>query len=69
MEYEGIHKFGMRVMTRKTKDRYGNEQHRHIRKHRWEHWRESDKRRMLHLSNDRRFKLGKAINEYFVLRT
>ena len=68
-EYVGIHKFGMRVMTRKTKDRYGNEQHRHIKKHRWEHWRESDKTRMLHLNNDRRFKLGKAINEYFVLRT
>ena len=68
-EYLGIHKFGMRVVTRKTKDRYGQEQHRHVKQHRWGHWRESEKQNMLHLNNERRFKLGKAVNDYFMWRT
>ena len=68
-KYVGIHKFGMRVATQKSTDLYGQEHHRHVRKHRWEHWREQVPRNMLHLTNERRFKLGKAINEYFVCRT
>ena len=68
-KYVGTHKFGMRVVTRKSKDRYGQIQHRHIRKHRWDHWREKEKQNMLHLTNERRFKLGKAVNDYFMWRT
>ena len=66
----GIHKHGTRVSTSKTKDMYGNVIHtRHMKTHRWQQWRETEKTRMLHLSNERRFVLGRAINEYFVNRT
>lgn len=65
----GFHKYGTRRLTRKHTDLYGQVHHRDILKHRWEHWRESDRKRMLHLTNDRRFKMGKALNEYFVIRT
>ena len=65
----GVHKHGIRVVTRKWEDCYGQQHERHIRKHRWEHWREKVRRNMLHLTNERRFVLGKAINEYFIHRT
>ena len=67
--YVGVHKYGTRVVTRKHKDVYGQEHHRHIKKHKWEQWRETDKTNMLHLTNKRRFVLGKAVNEYFMHRT
>ena len=50
----GIHKYGMRVVTRRRWDKFGQEHQRHIRKHRWEHWREAERRNMLHLTNERR---------------
>ena len=65
----GIHKYGMRVVTRRRWDKFWQEHQRHIRKHRWEHWREADRRYMLHLMNERRMKMGKAINDFFILRT
>ena len=68
-DYVGIHKYGLRVVTRRRKDRYGQEHQRHIKKHRWEHWREKEKQNMLHLTNERRFKLGKAVNDFFICRT
>ena len=68
-EYLGIHKYGLRVVTRRRVDRYGQEHQRHIQKHRWEHWRESDRKNMLHLTNERRMKIGRAINDPFILRT
>ena len=49
--------------------KFGQEHQRHIRKHRWEHWRETERRNMLHLTDERRMKIGKAINDYFILRT
>ena len=67
--YVGVHKYGIRVVTRKHKDEYGQEHHRHIKKHKWEQWRETVRTNMLHLTNDRRFVLGKAVNEYFMHRT
>ena len=67
--YMGVHKYGIRVTTRKWKDHYGRQHEKHIKKHRWEHWRESDKKNMLHLNNERRFVLGRAVNEYFINRT
>ena len=38
--YMGVHKYGVRVSNIKWQDPYG----RQLVKHRWEHWRESDKR-------------------------
>ena len=67
-DYLGIHKYGLRVVTRKRKDRYGQEHQRKIQKHCWEHWREQKRRNMLHLANERRMKMGKAINDYFIIR-
>ena len=67
--YPGVHKHGIRVVTRKWLDSHGQEQEKHIKKHRWEQWREKVKTNMLHLSNERRFVLGKAINEFFMNRT
>ena len=61
--------YGLRKATRKWFDVYGQEHHREIKGHRWEHWRESDPANMLHLNNDRRFKVAKAIQNYFILRT
>ena len=67
--YVGVHKYGIRVVTRKRRDIFGQEHHRHIKQHRWDHWREKEKNNMLHLTNERRYVLGKAINEYFINRT
>ena len=67
--YVGVHKHGIRVVTRKWVDKFGQQQVRHIRKHRWEQWREQVRSNMLHLTNKRRMVLGKAINEYFIKRT
>ena len=67
--YPRFHTYGVRTSTRATKDRYGNQHNYSVKYHRWEHWRENEKVNMLHLRNDRRFKMGKAVNNYFVLRT
>ena len=67
--YPRFHTYGVRTSTRVSKDRYGKQQKYHVKYHRWEHWREEDRVTMLHLRNDRRFKMGKAVNNYFVLRT
>ena len=67
--YVGVHKYGIRVTTKKWLDCDGRQCERHIKKHRWEQWRELDKRNMLHLTNERRFVLGRAVNEYFIHRT
>ena len=67
--YLGVHKHGMRVTTKKFVDENGQEQQLKIKRHRWEHWREPDRKNMLHLTNERRIVLGRAINEYFIQRT
>ena len=70
MQYAvGVHKHGMRVTTRKYVDENGHAQLRHVKRHRWEYWREPVKTNMLHLNNERRYVLGRAINEYFMNRT
>ena len=68
-EYHRLYKYGIRNYTRKNKDMFGNQHHRKIKKHRFEHWREQDPSRMLHLTNEQRYKMGAAINKYFVCRT
>ena len=67
--YPGFHTYGVRTATRSYTDEYGQVHQRKIKAHRWEHWRESDPARMLHLRNDRRFKMGIAVNNYFILNT
>ena len=67
--FPNFHTYGVRTATRRHRDVYGQEHHRHIKAHRWEHWLQTDPARMLHLTNDRRYKMGKAINTYFILRT
>ena len=67
--YPGIHKHGTRVTTKKYMDEHGQLKTIHLKTHRWEQWRETDRLRMLHLTNERRFILGRAINEYFINRT
>ena len=65
----GVHKYGIRVRTKKWQECYGRQHERHIKQHRWEQLREVDKNNMLHLTNERRFVLGRAVNEYFINRT
>ena len=67
--YPGFHTYGIRTTTRRTTDLYGQHHHRVVKSHRWEHWRESDPTRMLHLRDDRRVKMGVAVNKYFVINT
>ena len=67
--YVGVHKYGVRVRTKKWLDWYGRQQVQHIKQHRWEQWREVNKNNMMHLTNERRFVLGRAVNEYFMNRT
>ena len=67
--YPRFHTYGVRTSTRSSKDRYGNVHVYHVKSHRWEHWREQEKTNMLHLRNDRRFKMGAAVNHYFIQRT
>ena len=67
--FVGLHKYGTRVFTKKYIDEHGNRVTRHLKKHRWEQWREQDRQNMLHLTNERRFVVGRAINEYFINRT
>ena len=65
----GFHTYGVRRVTRTWTDVFGQVTQRQIKQHRWEHWRETSPTRMLHLTNERRYKMGAAINNYFVLRT
>ena len=60
-----VHKFGVRIDNKTSKDVYGNVQVRHRTSHKWEQWREEEKDRMLHLDDRRRMALGRAVNKYF----
>ena len=64
-----VHTYGVRKVTRKYTDRYGQQHQRVVKSHRWEHWREPDRSNKLHLSNLRRYKMGQALNNYFILNT
>ena len=68
-EFHRLHKYGVRAYTRKETDQYGQVHLRKIKCHRFEHWREHDPAEKLHLTNSQRFKMGAAINKYFVQRT
>ena len=59
----GFHTYGVRKTTRQYQDQYVTMSHR------WEHWREDHPARMLHMKDHRRFKMGIALNNYFVQNT
>ena len=65
----GFHTYGVRKATRQYKDQYGQVHQYVTRSHRWEHWREDHPARMLHMKDHRRFKMGIALNNYFVQNT
>ena len=67
--YPRFHTYGVRTATRSTHDRYGYLHQYKVKSHRWEHWREQTRSNMLHLRNDRVFKMGTAVNNYFILKT
>ena len=68
-EFPGFHTYGVRTATKSYTDRYGQVHQRAIKAHRWEHWREEDPASMLHLRNDRRIKMGVALNKYLIFNT
>ena len=68
-DYPGFHTYGIRTTTRHSTDLYGQYHQRVVKSHRWEHWRETNPTRMLHLRDDRRVKMGIAVNKYFVINT
>ena len=68
-QYVGFHTYGVRKCTRQHRDRYGQIHQVVTKSHRWEHWREADPARMLHMRDDRRFKMGKALNNYLLMNT
>ena len=64
--YPGFHSYGTRKSVR---DADGNAQRVPCMGHRWEHWEERARREKFTLRVDRRFKMGKAVNNYFLFRT
>ena len=68
-KYPAFHTYGVRTNTVKNTDMYGNITMTRVKVHRWEHWREQERGNMLHLRNDRRYKMATAINNYFCYNT
>ena len=64
-----FHTYGLRTSMRTSIDRYGHVSTMSVKSHRWEHWREPNPAEMLHLNNERRFKMATAINNYFQFNT
>ena len=58
--YPSFDTYGVRTTTRSNHNRYGYLHQYRVKFHRWEHWREESRSNMLHLRNDRRFKMGTA---------
>ena len=67
--YPGFHSYGIRTDTHRSSDKNGIEQITRTRSHRWEHWAEPARRDKFTLRTDRRFKMGKAINNFFISRS
>lgn len=67
--YPSFHTYGTRKSREVVKDSEGKDQLHHFRAHRWEHWHENGRRDKLTLRVDRLYKLGKALNNYFLYRT
>ena len=67
--YPGFHTYGIRVDTLTTTDSNGEEVKTRRKVHRWGHWSEGPRREKVTLQPDRRFIMGKALNNYFLHRT
>ena len=67
--YPRFHTYGVRKATRSYYDRFGQYHQYDEKSHRWEHWLETAKAEKLHLRDDRKMKMGSAVNEYFIQRT
>ena len=67
--YPCFHSYGTRKTVVKEVDKDGAEHSKHVRVHRWEHWSEYARRDKFTLRLDRKFKLAKAVNNYFLHRT
>ena len=67
--YPGFHSYGTRKVTDTYTDITGQQQKQHYRSHRWEHWQETLRRDKVTLRLDRKFKMGNALNNYFITRT
>ena len=67
--YLGFHSYGTRKVTDTYTDITGQQQKQHYRSHRWEHWQETLRRDKVTLRLDRKFKMGNALNNYFITRT
>ena len=67
--YPGFHTYGLRVDNITTTDDHGVEVKQHTKSHRWGHWAEGPRREKFTLTTDRKFKMGQALNNYFLYRT
>ena len=68
-EFLRVRKYGIRLYTRRNRDRSGRIEQERIRQHRFDHWQGQDVCSKVLLVNEQRFKLGAALNKYFYLRT
>ena len=68
-EFHRLHNYGIRVYTKRGRDRFGQYFEQRIRQHRFDHWQGEQRHMKSHLINEQRFRLGAAINKYFSLRT
>ena len=57
----GLHKYGLRKLT----TTYPNGRKVISKAHRWEHWREIEKIRMLHLNDEQRALVGQTVVKFF----
>ena len=57
----GLHKYGLRKLT----TTYPNGRKVISKAHRWEHWREIEKIRMLHLKDEQRALVGQTVVKFF----
>ena len=67
--YPSFHTYGMRVSSETIVDSDGKRRKVRTKSHRWEHWKEPARRDKFNLREDRRIKMGTAVNNYFVYRT
>ena len=64
-----FHTYGVRIYNKRCVDRFGQVSMFTVKGHRWEHWQGNERSRMLHLSNEKRFRMGIALNNYFRYNT
>ena len=67
--YPGLHTYGICVDNIATTTSTGEKVKQHTKAHRWGHWLEGPRREKVSLHPSRRFKMGKALNNHFLLRT